>query len=339
MFYKEYNFINKIFVPILSILFGFIFGAIIMMIFGYNPINGYFIMFCTAFKNLNNICEIFVLSAPLLLIALAFYISKITGFFNIGLSGQVLCGWISSVWFSLTFSNLDKIFLLPLAILVGISFGIISAIIPGILRVYFFASEVIVTIMLNYIYLYISNYLVNDIMSKNIISNKGITNKIPINASLRINFLNFLKSSRFNFGIILSIILIFIIWFIINKTVLGFEMKSVGLNIYTSKCSGININKVSILSFIISGALAGLAGVIQGLGTFEHFFSQSSILNIGFDGMSVALLSNNSFIGMFLSSILFSILKLGGKSMALFSGVPTELVDIVISLIVFFYRY
>ena len=120
-----------------------------------------------------------------------------------------------------------------------------------------------------------------------------------------------------------------------KKTTLGYEIRAVGLNPYASEYAGMSSKRTIIVSMVISGALAGMGGVVLGLGTFENFTSQSSSLAIGFDGMAVSLLGNGSSIGIFAAALLFSVLQLGGQGMQVV-GIPSELVNIDIAIIIFF---
>lgn len=226
---------------------------------------------------------------------------------------------------------------LPVAIIVGAVAGALAAAIPGFLRAYFGTSEVIVTIMLNYILLYTGNHIANNVMKPSIMANKGITKMIGANASLRSPFLTSISDgSRLNIGIFLAFIFLILVWFLMKKTTLGFEIRSVGLNPFASEYAGMSSKRTIILSMMISGTLAGLGGAVQGLGTFQNFFIQNTSLSIGFDGMAVSLLGAGSSIGILLSALLFGMLKLGGQGMPLIAGVPTELVDVVIAAIIFF---
>lgn len=329
--------LRNILVPVISVLMGFVLGAIIMLIVGNNPILGYQAMLNTAFKSSKSIGEIFVSAAPLIFTALGFSVASSAGFFNIGLSGQALCGWVTSIWVALAMPDAPRLVVLPLAVIAGALAGALAAAIPGLLRAYFGTSEVIVTIMLNYVFLYVSTHIVNNVMSPDWMSSKGITKMVGENASLRTNFLREISGgSRLNIGIFLALIFLVLIWFLMKKTTLGYEIRSVGLNPFASEYAGMSSKRTIVLSMMISGALAGLGGVVQGLGTFGNFFVQGSSLSIGFDGMAISLLGAGSSIGILLSAILFSVLKLGGQGMPLNAGVPTELVDVVIASIIFF---
>ncbi|MEO1768670.1 MULTISPECIES: ABC transporter permease [Enterococcus] len=328
--------IRNILVPIISVVLGFVLGALLMLITGYNPIVGYNAMFSAAFQSTMSVGEILVGAAPLIFTALGFSVANSAGFFNIGLSGQALCGWVASVWVALSMPDSPKIVVVGLAIIAGALAGAAAAAIPGVLRAFFGTSEVIVTIMMNYVLLYVANHIVNNVMSEDIISNKGVTKIVGMNGTLRAPWLTqIFGGSRINLGIFLALIFLVVVWFLMKKTTLGFEIRSVGLNPFASEYAGMSSKRTIIVSMIISGLLAGLGGVVQGIGTFNNYFVQGASISIGFDGMAVSLLGNGSSIGILLSALLFSVLKLGGQGMQ-FAGIPSELANSVIPLIIFF---
>ncbi|MGX6962073.1 ABC transporter permease [Vagococcus xieshaowenii] len=335
--------LKKVLVPVLSVLLGFLLGAIIMWVSGYDAIAGYKTMINTAFINpqtgaINpkSIGEIFVTAGPLIFTGLGFAVANTAGFFNIGLSGQALCGWVASVWTVLAMQGMPKLVVVPVAVIVGALAGAVAAAIPGALRAFFGTSEVIVTIMMNYILLYVSTHIVNNVMSESIIQTKGVTKNVGLEGSLRTEWLGQISNgSRLNLGIILAIVFLVLVWFLLKKTTLGLEIRSVGLNPFASEYAGMSSKRTIIISMVISGALAGLGGVVQGLGTFNNFFVQGSSLSIGFDGMAVSLLGSGTSVGILISALLFSVLKLGGQGMQ-FAGIPPELVDVVIASIIFF---
>ncbi|MBA2796488.1 ABC transporter permease [Streptococcus porcinus] len=327
---------QKIAVPVISVLLGFVLGAIIMFIFGYDPIWGYEGLFNVAFGSVKNIGEILRAMGPLILIALGFTVASRAGFFNIGLSGQALAGWISSTWFALSHPDMSRPLLILLTVIIGMVAGGIAGAIPGILRAFLGTSEVIVTIMMNYIILYTGNAVIQNGFAKNIKQSIDSSVQVSHNASYQTSWLSELtNNSRLNIGIFFALIAIIIIWFLLNKTTLGFEIRSVGLNPHASEYAGMSAKRTIILSMIISGALAGLGGVVEGLGTFENVFVQSSSLAIGFDGMAVSLLAANNPLGIFFSSFLFGVLNVGAPGMNV-AGIPPELVKIVTASIIFF---
>lgn len=328
---------KRLLVPVISVIAGFLVGAIIMLIWSYNPFEAYASMFQSALGNMNGIGETIREATPLIFTAIGFSIASTAGFFNIGLPGQAQAGWLSSIWFVLAFPNLPKIILLPSAIIIGAFFGAVVAGISGILRAYFGTNEVITTIMLNYIVLYSCQYLMQQVMSSKLRIDTDTTKTISANGSLHINWLsNFFGQSRINGGIFLAFIALIIFWFLMKKTTTGFEIKAVGLNPFASRYAGMSAKKNIIISMLLSGAFAGIGGVVQGLGTFQNYFTQTTSLDIGWDGLSVSLLGGGTALGILIASLLFSILKIGGLGMQTVAGVPSEIVSIVIASIIFF---
>ncbi|WEV45796.1 ABC transporter permease [Streptococcaceae bacterium ESL0687] len=328
--------LKKFLVPVVAVLFGFLFGAIIMLIFGYNPLWGYEDLLTSAFGTTRSIGEIFRSMGPLILTALSFAVASQAGLFNIGMSGQALCGWMASVWFALSFPDIPRLVMIPLLIIIGMLAGALAAAIPGILRAYLGTSEVIVTIMLNYVFLFVSTYLIHYKFSKSILAEKDSTLQVGANATFRQEWLSSItNNSRLNIGIFIALIVLILVYIMMTKTTLGFEIRSVGLNPYASEYAGMSSKRIVVSSMLIAGALAGLGGTIEGLGTFQNFFVQPSSPSIGFDGMAVALLGQNSPLGILFSSFLFSILKVGAPGMNK-TGIPPEIVSIVIASIIFF---
>lgn len=328
---------NSFSVALFSVLFGLIVGAVIMLVFGYNPISGYAALLGSAFGSMQDIGGVLTQMTPLILTALGFTVAQTAGFFNIGLSGQALAGWVGSVWYALSFPDMPAYLMMPSAILLGIGLGAIAGAIPGWLRAQFGASEVIVTIMMNYILLFLGNNILQNTMSKSIKESAETTKQVGANASLQIKWLTDLtQGSSISAGIFIALIMIVVIWFVMTKTTLGFEIRAVGLNADAAKYAGMSAKRNAVIAMAISGGLAGLAGTIEGLGNYLNFFTQNGSPAIGFDGMAVALLGSGSYLGILASAAIFSVLKIGGLGMPMSSGVPFELVDIVTASIIFF---
>ncbi|MDF7639839.1 ABC transporter permease [Lactobacillus sp. ESL0791] len=329
--------VKRILVPLISIIAGFLIGAIIMLIWNYNPLQAYSSLFSSALGNMNGIGETIREATPLIFTAIGFAIASSAGFFNIGLPGQAQAGWLASIWLVLANPNMPKILLLPLAVIVGAVAGAIVAGIAGFLRAQFGTSEVITTIMLNYIVLYSCQYLMQQIMSPNLRLDTDTTKTITANGSLKIDWLSSMfGDSRINGGIFLALIAVVFYWFLMKKTTTGFEIKSVGANPFASRYAGMSTKKNIMLSMLLSGGFAGIGGVIQGLGTYQNYFTQTTSLDIGWDGLSVALLGSSTAVGILLAALLFSILKIGGLGMQTMAGIPYEIVSIVIAAIIFF---
>ncbi|MGY4104118.1 ABC transporter permease [Ignavigranum ruoffiae] len=321
-------------VSILSVVIGLIFGAIVMICFNYDPIVGYKALWEGAVGNPFNIGQTIRAATPLILTGLGFSIAYTAGFFNIGLSGQALFGWLVSVWVALLMPEQSKWLVLPMAIIAGMLAGALFATIPGILKAFFNTSEVIVTIMLNYVSVYVTDFIIRNVIT----DQADATPMIGDNASLVIPKLSELTNfSKIHGGIFIALIMVVIVYVFIQRTSLGFELKAVGLNKHGANYAGMNAKKNIILAMVLSGALAGLGGVMNGLGEFRNIFLTNGVAPaIGFDGMAVALLGALNPFGIILASLLFGGLQTGATFMSFSAKVPQEIVGIVTASIIFF---
>lgn len=326
------NRLFNILIPVISVILGLISGAILMLVFGYNPIEGYLALWNGAFSDLYFMGETVRQITPYILTGLAVAFAFRSGLFNIGAEGQVIIGWLAAIWVGLAVDAPIYIHM-PLAILAAAVAGGLWGFIPGILKAKLGVHEVIITIMLNYTALYVANAIIRNVLT----DSKDSTETIPGTASMASEWLQQITFfSRMHYGILLALFAALIMWFIIEKTTAGYELRSVGFNQHASKYAGMNVQKNIVLSMVISGAFAGLAGATEGLGTFGYMSVQSGFTNLGFDGIAVALLGANTAIGVIIAACLFGILKVGALNMPLAADVPAELVDIIIAIIIFF---
>ena len=304
--------LRAVFVPIASVVIGIIVGALIMWLFRYDAVKGYEALFNGAFGKPFNIGQTLRAATPLMLTGLGFAVAYTAGFFNIGLAGQALCGWLVSVWVGLTLGDLPSFIVLPIAIVAGMVAGALWAAIAGFLKAYFDTSEVIVTIMLNYTAIYLSDYLL-----RNVITNRlDATPILKDNATLKMQWLSDLTNgSTLHAGIFIAVLMILVVHILMTRTTLGFELKAVGMNKFASAYAGMNAKR----------------NIIRNI-----FLMNGKAPDIGFDGMAVALLGMNNPIGIFFSSILFGGLKTGGNLMPLAAKIPSEIVNVVIGCIIFF---
>lgn len=326
---------KNVLVPILSVILALLFGALVILLIGKDPIEAYGYLFSGALGKPFGIGQTVRSMAPLILTALGFSVASKAGFFNIGLPGQALAGWLSSVWVALSFPNLPQIILLPLCIFVGALAGALWAGIAGYLRAYFHSSEVITTIMLNYIIVYLTDFLVRNVMTS---PPSDSTETIPKAASLRLDFLTEMtNNSTVHAGILIALVAVFFVHFMFKKTTFGFEIRAIGENRHAAEYAGMNTKRNIVYAMLLSGALAGLAGVMEGLGQFQAIFlMKGAAPSIGWDGIAVSLLALGNPIGIVFSSLLFGIFESGRAQMSLMTNVPFELVNVITAVIIFF---
>ncbi len=317
---------------ILSILLGIIIGAILMLIAGFNPFVAYQALFGSALIEPYDLGETIRTTSPLILTGLAVALAFRTGLFNIGVEGQFLVGALAAVIVANKLSLPTGIHAL-VAIIAGGLAGAIWGMIPGLLKAYRGVHEVIICIMMNFIALYLSNVVVRTWLAHG----KDSTDKIPGTASIRLSFISSMfDGARVHFGIIIALAAVFAFFYLLWKTKLGYQLRAVGLNRFAAEYAGISVRRNIILSFFLSGILAGLAGATELLGTSEYLAIQGTFIGIGNDGIAVALLGANAPIGVLLSAILFGVLTYGGGNMQFAAGVPFEVIRVVFAAIILF---
>lgn len=302
-----------------------------MLVSGYDPVAGYSALWNGIFGDSYAIGETIRQISPYILAGLAVAFAFRTGLFNIGVEGQLIVGWFAAAYVGMAF-ELPKVIHLPLALLAAAAAGALWGLIPGILKATLKVHEVIVTIMMNYIALHLVNALIK------VVADGGFkTDKIQDSASLRSDFLSELTDfSTLHYGIFVALFMVFIMWFILERMKLGYELKSVGFNENAAQYAGMSVKRNIITAMVISGAFAGLGGAMEALGTFGNMSTRAGFTGIGFDGIAVALLGANTPLGVVFGASLFGSLKYGANNMPNAANIPIEIVSIVIALIIFF---
>ena len=327
-------------VPLVAVFLGFLVGIVIMIVTGRDPIDIFRALIRAtagidtskgwAF-NPRYVGEFFVFSMPIILTGLSVAFAFRTGLFNIGAEGQLMAGAFGAVMIGILL-DLPMIIHLPLAILTGIVFGAAWGFVPGFLKAKFNVHEVVVTIMMNYIALFGTNYYYKQLPG----STNVKTEFVAETASLHSEFLrNLTNSSRLHWGFIFVAIAVFVFWLIIEKTTFGFELRSAGFNKHASKYAGMKVDRNIILSMVIAGAFAGLAGVMISIGTFDYGRVLPAAEGYGFDGIAVALVGNTSALGSLFAGLLFGALKAAQPLMQA-RGIPKDIASIIIASIVLF---
>lgn len=315
---------HKVLVPIIAVILGFLLGTIIILLSGENPVAIFKSMVEAILGiKLDNIGELsrsgdpkqvfyirkvgvyMLYVMPIMLTGLSVAFAFRTGLFNIGAQGQLLMGAFATTWIGITF-DLPAIILIPMVVLGGAILGGIWGFIAGYLKARFNVHEVVVTIMLNYTALHLTNYLMKEMPG----SDSARTVDLNKGARLTSEFLDEITmGSGFHFGFIIVILAVIAFWFIINKTTFGYELKAVGYNPHAAEYAGMKVKRNAALSMAISGAFAGLAGVILVAGEFGYGRIVAGLETYGFDGIIVALVGGNTAIGSVFGGLLMGSLK------------------------------
>lgn len=340
---------NRFIYTILAIVLGILIGSIILLISGTNPVEAYKVIFLGAFGKPKYISWTIVKAVPLILTGLSVAFAFNTGLFNIGAEGQYIVGSIGALVVGLLL-DLPPVIHGLVALLVGALCGYLWGAIVGILKAKFQVNEVISSIMMNWIAFYLSNYLLSFPILRSIESD----NSYPIkqSASIKIagawkmsesgraylaqhKFLKDILNPPINFGIIIAIIAALVVWYILKKTTLGYELRAVGFNEKAAEYGGIDINKSIVKSMGIAGILAGLAGAITVLGVSGDIGIMAAQEGYGFDGMAVALIAGNNPLGTIPAALLYAGLTYGGGKLTTI-GTYSEVVNIIIGIMILF---
>jgi general nucleoside transport system permease protein len=328
-------------VPILSVILAVIAGAIVVLLVGDNPWTAYSALFKGAFGSPYYFTETVIAAIPLMLSGMAVAFSFRGGLFNIGASGQLIIGAICAAFIGYKLS-LPGILLVPLAILAGCLGGAVWAGLAGVLKAWRGAHEVITTMMLNYTATLILAFLVEPGptgQSGPMESKAAYGNPLtpPMNASLpELIPQSLIQNNRIHLGLIVALAAGGIFWFLLWRTTLGYKVRAVGLNQRAAAYAGINVKWTIALTLFISGAFAGLAGMVNLFGLPPYQLGESFTANYGFNAIAVALLGRNNVVGVVLAAILFGALQQGGAIMQANTNVSIDLVNVLQGLIIFF---
>lgn len=325
---------------IISILLGLLVGAIVLALAGYNPLEAYQKIIQGIFKSPRNMGWAIVNSTPIILTGLGVCFAFKTGLFNMGAEGQFIIGTV--VGFMMGYLlDLPPVIHIFVTVVVAIIAGFIYGGIAGFVKAKFGIHEVISTIMLNWVAFYFQNFIVYRYKMPNSMSSNNINESAKItlvqNAAQKYDgfFGQFFKAP-IHMGIFFAIICAILIYYILEKTTLGYKLKAVGLNKEASKYGGINVDAKIVQSMAISGAICSIAGVSQILGYTYSLPILSSMENFGFDGLAVALLASNNPIACIFSGLFLGSLKYAGGNLQRTMGVPSELISIIIGTIILF---
>jgi simple sugar transport system permease protein len=324
-------------VPLLAVFTAIIIGGIVIAAVGGNPFAAYAGLFEGAFGSVKALSETAVWASPYIFAGLAVSVAFKGGLFNIGAEGQLALGAVASAWVGYALPDLlgyplPMIIHLPLAVGAGMLFGLIWGAIPGALKAYTGAHEVINTIMMNYIALNLVSFLLNGPMKdKNPLNVIARTPEIAESARIPVIF----SGLRVHWGFVLALLVAFLIWWLLWKTTLGFEIRTVGANPDAAKYAGINVKRIMTLAMALSGMLAGLAGAIEVTAlNYRHELGFS--VGYGFDAIAIALLGKNHPAGVVLAAILFAAMRNGATRMQFLTQIPVDIISVIQALILLF---
>ncbi len=313
----------KLIIPFAAVLVTLIITSVPILIAGGNVFTAYGSLFYGALGNRFNLLETFVKASPLILTGLAVAFAFRSRFWNIGAEGQLFAGAIMATWVGAYFTWLPSFLVLPLMLIMGFLGGGLWAAIPAFLKTKLKVDDVVTTLLLNYVILHIAGALLFGPMQQ-----PG--SSWPRSAGLMdaAYYPMLLSRSRFHLGIIISFIAIIVVWFINSKTVFGYQSRGVGANITAAKFGGINTGMVILKTALISGGLAGLAGVGE-VAAIHHHLMMDVSPGYGYTGIVIAMLGNLHPAGVALAAFFFSVISVGAQTMSRIAGIPIYIVGVI----------
>lgn len=332
------KFLSDLLFPLIAVVAAFIVGGILILLIGDNPIEAYRLLLGSALSWPDGIGYTLFHATPLIFTGLAVLVGFRCGLFNIGAEGQLYIAAFATAWVGITFANLSSWLLVPMCFAAAIGVGALWGAIPGVLKARFGSHEVINTIMLNFIAIYLISYLTqyhyrerNDPILQTVFIGEGA--HIPRLGS----FIPGLPERiPLNIAFLLALLCCLLVYLFLWRTKWGYEIRATGSNPTAAEYGGISIRKQIVLAMAVSGALAGMVGINEVLGDRYRYYDGFSD-NYGFTGIAVALLGRNHPVGVILAALLFAVLQHGGIYVDGFSThVTKDIVQVLQGVIILF---
>ena len=315
---------------LLSVVLAFVIGAVILAIAGFSPGKAYLAMLNGAFSSARHIGDLLEYAMVLCLCGLACVLGARVGIFNVGGEGQLLLGAIAACQVGVWLDGLTPWLVLPLAALAAMAAGGLYALIPGVLKVKVKVNEGITTIMLNTVAASFCQYLAKGPWKN--------ANKNMVAATEQLNarywFGGLIGGSNLSTAILAAAVLALVIWYVMQKTSRGYEMKLTGQNERFARFIGIRTDRLVLVCMLLSGALCGLVGMFRVYGA-EHLFRDSISRDYYFEGLMVAMIARYQPLAVVFLSLFFAALKIGAQGMELAAGVPNQIYLIIQTVVIF----
>lgn len=325
--------LSPLLIPFLAVVTALIIGALVIFFTGGSPVKAYGALWEGSFGSVRAITSTLAKSTPFIIAGLAVALGFKTGLFNIGAEGQLYAGGIAAVWVGFRFTGLPALIHIPLTIAAGAFGGMVWGAIPGILKARTGAHEVINTIMLNFIAIRLTDWLIKSREPLILLDPVASTPRTPyIAASAE---LPHLFGSDLHIGLLIAIGLVFLVQWLLYRTTIGFELRTVGINPDAARYAGMGVGRNIILAMALSGGLAGIAGAGEVLGG-QHYLSPEFFSGIGFDSIAIALLAKSNPLAMIPAGILWGALLTGAGLMQIRADLSIELIKIIQALIIMF---
>lgn len=322
---------NVLLDPLVAILFALVVGAIIIGSLGNHVLQAYAALWSGAFGSIRSFSQTLLAATPLMFTAMAFAMAHRSGMFNLGGEGQFYMGAILGAWAGFAIKGLPAPVHLAVILLAGALGGMVIGAIPALLKAKRGVNEVIVGIMMNYVSINITNYLVNSNGPLRMDSTLPATPMLDASARLP----EMIPGTRLTAGFLIAGACAVFFYVFVWRTRTGFKIRAVGSNPLAAECGGIKTLRYTVMAMMLAGAFAGIGGAVEIIGVHGRFYANFSP-GYGFEGVAVSMLGGNHPLGILLSALLFGALKTGAMAMQIQAGTNAELVKVLQALVIFF---
>ena len=314
---------TKALIPVVAVLVTFIITSILIIVAKANPFEAYYNFIIVPLSTKFSFLEVLVKATPLIFTGIAVTFAFSAGYFNIGAEGQLYAGAVAAAWVGATLTDLPAIVAIPLMLVLGFLAGMLWALIPALLKVKLKVDEVVTTLLMNSIIMYLISALLNGPWRN---KETGWPQSPEFFEAAR--FIKLIPKSRLHLGFIIAIVLVVIAYIVIKKTPFGLKMRAIGASKAGAQFSGINVNRTMLTAALISGGIAGLAGVSEIAGIHYHLISELSN-GLGYTGIIAATLGGLNPIGVSVSAFFLGLIDTGSQTVSRVLGVPVYLGDVV----------
>jgi general nucleoside transport system permease protein len=318
--------------PLIAIGLTLVTMAVLFAILGKNPITALGVYFLDPLTDSYSLIEIAVKATPLVMIGVGLSLCYIANVWNIGAEGQFLIGAVCGSWIAVKTQGTDAgAWVLPAMLLAGAIGGALYALIPAICKVRFGASEILTSLMLVYIAELFLDYLVRGPWRDPNGFNFPTTAEFDPVATVPL----LIEGSRLHLGAVIALIVVMVATVMLGRTIMGFEIRVVGAAPRAARFAGFDSNRLVIVTFLISGALAGLAGIIEVAGPIGHLDPGVSS-NLGFTAIIVAFLGRLNPIGILIAGLFLALTFIGGESAQISLKVPLDVTKVFQGILLFY---
>ncbi len=334
---ETYHRLAPVTVPLYALLLALLVGAGVMLIAGANPFEAYGALFAGAFGNPERLVRTLVRSTPYVVAGIAVALAYRAGLFNIGVEGQLLIGGLTGVWVG-TMSALagtPAVLYVPLVLLAGALGGALWAGIPGVLKARTGAHEVIVTIMLNAIALRMVDWVVTSREPKILLDPDASTPRTPDIVPAG-QLPDLVPGTAIPVGLLLAVAIAAGAWYLVSRSTLGFQIRTVGTNPSAARYAGMSVPRIIIVSMLISGAVAGIGGIIAVNAGDSAHLTPGLLRNVGFDGIAIALIARGNPLAVIPAALLWGSLLSGAPLMQVQADLSIDLVRVVQASVILF---